>query len=57
MAREVIHTDEAPKAIGPYSQAIRIDAGGKLVYTSGQSPSTPPGTWSAATTWWPRPSR
>ncbi len=38
MAREVIHTDEAPKAIGPYSQAIRIDAGGKLVYTSGQIP-------------------
>jgi 2-iminobutanoate/2-iminopropanoate deaminase len=41
MAREVIHTDDAPKAIGPYSQAIRIDAGGKLVYTSGQIPLDP----------------
>jgi 2-iminobutanoate/2-iminopropanoate deaminase len=31
--REVIATDQAPKAIGPYSQAIR--AGG-LIFTSGQ---------------------
>ncbi len=31
--REVIATDQAPKAIGPYSQAIRA-AG--LVFTSGQ---------------------
>lgn len=31
--RDVIATDEAPKAIGPYSQAIRA-AG--LVFTSGQ---------------------
>lgn len=31
--REVIATDDAPKAIGPYSQAIR--AGG-LIFTSGQ---------------------
>ena len=31
--REVIATDGAPKAIGPYSQAIR--AGG-LLFTSGQ---------------------
>jgi 2-iminobutanoate/2-iminopropanoate deaminase len=31
--REVIGTDQAPKAIGPYSQAIRA-AG--LVFTSGQ---------------------
>ena len=31
--REVISTDQAPKAIGPYSQAIRA-AG--LVFTSGQ---------------------
>ena len=29
----VIHTDSAPKAIGPYSQAIRIDS---LIYTAGQ---------------------
>jgi len=31
--RDVISTDQAPKAIGPYSQAIR--AGG-LIFTSGQ---------------------
>ncbi len=31
--REVIHTDRAPAAIGPYSQAIRA---GELVYSSGQ---------------------
>ncbi len=31
--RDVIATDRAPKAIGPYSQAIR---GGGLIFTSGQ---------------------
>jgi 2-iminobutanoate/2-iminopropanoate deaminase len=31
--KAAIHTAEAPAAIGPYSQAIRI---GNLVYTSGQ---------------------
>ena len=33
MAKEVIHTDKAPAAVGPYSQAA---ATGSLVYTSGQ---------------------
>ncbi|NWF63528.1 MAG: RidA family protein [Chloroflexi bacterium] len=33
MNRRVIHSDNAPKAIGPYSQAIHI---GDLVYTAGQ---------------------
>ncbi len=33
MNRKVIHTDKAPKAIGPYSQAIRADA---MVFTAGQ---------------------
>ncbi len=33
MQKTVVHTDKAPKAIGPYSQAIRIDS---LVYTAGQ---------------------
>jgi len=33
MPREVIQTDKAPRAIGPYSQAIRIDG---LLFTSGQ---------------------
>jgi reactive intermediate/imine deaminase len=36
--REVIHTDRAPKAIGPYSQAIRV---GSIVYLSGQIPLDP----------------
>ena len=30
---DIIATNEAPKAIGPYSQAIRV---GNLIYTSGQ---------------------
>lgn len=33
MQREAIHTDAAPKAIGPYSQAIRT---GDTVWLSGQ---------------------
>jgi 2-iminobutanoate/2-iminopropanoate deaminase len=31
--KKIIHTDEAPKAIGPYSQAVRTE---KMVYTAGQ---------------------
>lgn len=38
MAREVISTDEAPRAIGTYSQAIRT---GRTVYVSGQIPLDP----------------
>ena len=34
----VIKTDKAPKAIGPYSQAIKLD---KLIFTSGQIPLNP----------------
>lgn len=40
MQKKVIHTDKAPKAIGPYSQAIKTDT---MVYTAGQigfEPST-----------------
>lgn len=33
MARDVIHTDRAPAAVGPYSQAVRV---GNLVFTAGQ---------------------
>jgi len=33
MAKQVIHTDAAPKAIGTYSQAVRC---GETVYLSGQ---------------------
>ncbi len=38
MQRQVIHSDKAPKAIGPYSQAIRI---GDLVFCAGQTPLDP----------------
>ena len=38
MAREIIHTDKAPKAIGTYSQAVKV---GKTVYLSGQIPLVP----------------
>ena len=31
--RKIIHTDEAPSAIGPYSQAVQY---GQTVYFSGQ---------------------
>jgi len=34
MKRIVVHTDKAPKAIGPYSQAIRTDS---MIYTAGQT--------------------
>jgi len=40
MAREVIHSDNAPKAIGPYSQAIRVEAG-RMIFCSGQVPIVP----------------
>jgi len=33
MKKEIVHTDKAPKAIGPYSQAIRTDS---MIYTAGQ---------------------
>ena len=33
MSKKVIHTDHAPKAVGPYSQAIQI---GEFLYCSGQ---------------------
>jgi len=33
MPKKIIQTDKAPRAVGPYSQAVRI---GDLVYTSGQ---------------------
>ena len=38
MARQIIHTDDAPKAIGTYSQAVRC---GDTVYLSGQIPLDP----------------
>lgn len=35
MAKEIIHTDAAPAAVGPYSQAVAA-TGGHTVYLSGQ---------------------
>ncbi|WP_227429244.1 Rid family detoxifying hydrolase [Psychrobacter sp. I-STPA6b] len=37
MSREVIHTDNAPAAVGTYSQAVKVSNGsGHTVYLSGQ---------------------
>lgn len=38
MGREIIQTDKAPKAIGTYSQAVKV---GSTVYLSGQIPLVP----------------
>jgi 2-iminobutanoate/2-iminopropanoate deaminase len=38
MERRTVNTDEAPKAVGPYSQAV---VAGDLVFTAGQIPSNP----------------
>ncbi len=38
MEREVIFTEQAPAAIGTYSQAVKV---GKTVYLSGQIPLVP----------------
>ncbi|GMR07380.1 MAG: RidA family protein [Gammaproteobacteria bacterium] len=38
MSREIISTDEAPQAIGTYSQAVKINGS---VYLSGQIPLDP----------------
>lgn len=41
MEKNVVHTDRAPAAIGPYSQAIDV---GTMVFTSGQIPVAPDGS-------------
>lgn len=38
MTREIISTEKAPHAIGPYSQGIKF---GNMVFTSGQIPINP----------------
>lgn len=38
MANQVIHTENAPAAIGPYSQAVKA---GNLLFVSGQVPFVP----------------
>lgn len=37
-SKSIVHTDKAPAAIGPYSQAVRTES---LVYTAGQIPLDP----------------
>src|SRR5690606_1802574 len=37
-SRRIIHSELAPKAIGPYSQAVQV---GSAVYLSGQTPIDP----------------
>lgn len=34
MAKEIVHSDNAPAAVGPYSQAVMI--GRSFIYTAGQ---------------------
>ena len=38
MTRKIISTDKAPAALGPYSQAVKVD---NTVYISGQIPLVP----------------
>jgi len=40
-ALQVVATTEAPAAIGPYSQALAVAAGGRMVFLSGQIPLDP----------------
>ncbi|MFL5359243.1 RidA family protein [Archangium sp.] len=40
MARKIVHSDDAPKAIGPYSQAVQVEAG-RMTFLSGQIPLDP----------------
>jgi 2-iminobutanoate/2-iminopropanoate deaminase len=38
MRKQIVSTEEAPKAIGPYAQAVRV---GDLIFLSGQIPLDP----------------
>lgn len=38
MTKSIIHTEHAPAAVGPYSQAVRV---GQFLYTAGQIPLDP----------------
>ena len=38
MSKSILHTENAPKAIGPYSQAVRA---GDFLFLSGQTPLDP----------------
>lgn len=45
MAKKILTSDQAPKAIGPYSQGVDL---GDLVYLSGQIPLDPAGQFVGA---------
>lgn len=36
MPKQIIHTDAAPAAVGPYSQAVAVSTGRRTVFLSGQ---------------------
>jgi len=38
ISREALHTENAPAAVGPYSQAVRVE---RTIYISGQIPFDP----------------
>jgi 2-iminobutanoate/2-iminopropanoate deaminase len=38
MSKRIIHTENAPKAIGPYSQAVEVNG---MLFVSGQIPVNP----------------
>ena len=40
MAKSIVQTDKAPRAIGPYSQGVMVEPG-RLVFTAGQIPMDP----------------
>jgi 2-iminobutanoate/2-iminopropanoate deaminase len=41
VSKHVVQSDGAPKAIGPYSQAIRVSGIGELIFCSGQIGTDP----------------
>ena len=41
MRNETIATTDAPKAIGPYAQAVAVSMPGRMVFCSGQIPLDP----------------
>jgi 2-iminobutanoate/2-iminopropanoate deaminase len=41
MPREIVSTPDAPRVIGPYSQAVTVSAPARLIFCSGQIPLDP----------------
>lgn len=39
-SKRIVHSDDAPRAIGPYSQAVQVPSG-KMTFLSGQIPLDP----------------